>query len=1136
VSPSPSEIERLFKMALDLEPEARRRFLDQVAPPGSPVRSGVESLLGHLALAGEGYLDGLVPGVPGNSVPDERVPGDRVPDERVPDERVPGDRVPGDRVPGDRLSGAAEGLDTTAGPGTGTPADPPDQIGDYPILGELGRGGMGVVLLALDPRLHRRVAIKVLPEAMARDAAWLERFRREARLLASLDHPGIAVVHSLEEANGQHFLTMELVEGRLLSEVLGEGPLEPSRALAVGLEIAAALEAAHDRGIVHRDLKPANVILRERGVTKVLDFGLATRVEGSRSLAPEIAGTPGYMSPEQLRGDPVDPRIDVWAFGCVLFECLTGRAAFEGATPQARIAATTAARPDLDAIPPRVPPEVRALVESCLRIDPEGRPASLGEVRGILADVTAPLGAIPPGTTDAPHNLPTTLTPFVGRDAVSREVIDVAARERLVSLTGAGGSGKTRLATEIARRLLPRFPDGVWLVELAPLTDGSRILPAVARAMGRDEEPGRPLDATLADLLASSRTLIVLDNCEHLLAEAAEAVAWLREAGSGVHVLATSREPLDLPGEVLYPVPTLELPPRDVPSSPATLVNNEAVTLFVQRARAANPRFTLTARNAGDVVQVVCRLDGIPLALELAAARVRSLPVDEIARRLDDRFGLLTGGHRTAAPRHRTLRALIDWSHDQLEPAEKAVLARLSVFAAPVALDAAERVAAGGEVSGDVVLDLVARLTDKSLLELLAPTSHHEGAPPRYRMLETVREYARERLEARGETEDTIVRHRRLHAELAADALVGFVGGDQGTWIQRMHDAQYDLVAAVERGLPDPSAAEEVLTMTAALTRFYEIRSRWREGKRLCEMVLAVPHVRSRGGSALARVHHRLGATAAAIEPRESLVHYEEAARLWREAGDDGGLAGTLNNLGLLTIRLGDVATATRLFEEALATNRRVGNRHWEATNLVNLGMVSWERRDPADAHRRFEEALALARTLGDETTIAAALDNLALAARDLGDRTRARRHHEESLEIYRGHGNRRGISASLLNLGTLAHSEGDLDTARDLLTEALALKHATGEGRGIAITLDALAGLEAQEGRPVRAATLFGAATALREKLGVREAPAIEEIRETDDALVRALLPPDVHRAAAERGRRMSMDEAVRYASTLGH
>ncbi|HZT40750.1 MAG TPA: adenylate/guanylate cyclase domain-containing protein, partial [Chthonomonadaceae bacterium] len=409
---------------------------------------------------------------------------------------------------------------------------------------------------------------------------------------------------------------------------------------------------------------------------------------------------------------------------------------------------------------------------------------------------------------DLPNNLPLHITSFIGREQEMAEVKNLLAGTRLLTLVGLGGAGKTRLALAIGAEVLEEYPDGVWLVELAPLSEPGLVPPAVASTLNLQEEPGRALLQTLTTALKCRRMLLVLDNCEHLLSACATFADTLLRACPQVKILATSREVLGIAGETVYRVPPLALPDPDRLPSIELLMQFEAVRLFLDRATAVSTAFSITSENASAVARLCCQLDGLPLAIELAAARVRAMPVEQVASRLDDRFRLLTGGSRTALPRQQTLRALIDWSYDLLDESEKCLLRRLSVFTGGWTLEAAEAVCGA---DGEDVLDLLTSLVDKSLV-----VYEEQGDQGRYRMLETVRQYGRERL---ADTDPEAASVGQLHAEyylsLAEQAAAQLLGPEQQRWLARLEREQDNLRAVLTRYQqdPDPHSADRALRL-----------------------------------------------------------------------------------------------------------------------------------------------------------------------------------------------------------------------------------------------------------------------------------------------------------------------------------
>ncbi len=638
------------------------------------------------------------------------------------------------------------------------------------------------------------------------------------------------------------------------------------------------------------------------------------------------------------------------------------------------------------------------------------------------------------------HNLPFQLTSFVGRDQEIAQIKELVTAHRLVTLTGAGGAGKTRLAIEVASRLVDTFPDGVWLVEFAALSD-SRLVPQVsARALALTEQPTRPVIETLTDHLAPKKLLLVLDNVEHLLDACVRLVDQILRRCHDVAVLATGRERLGMAGELTYRVPSLTVPGPGANVAPDALLAYEGVRLFVERARLLRPHFSVTSENAASLASICYSLDGIPLAIELAAPRLRSMSVKELSQRLDHRFALLTDGSRIALPRHRTLRSMIDWSYDLLREPEKLLLQRLSVFAGGWTLAAAEGVCAGEDIEKRDILDLLASLADKSLV-----VSEQEDAQTRYRLLETLRQYARDRLEDTGGSAAVRARHRDYYMALADEADSKLKGAEQAESLRRLDEEHDNLRAGLEWSLAE-AGPKGALRLCGLLGRFWWTRGHIAEGRQWCTRVL------SKAGAAEERTwEHQYALTAA----------------------------------GVLSCYQCDYPAAKVLFEESLAIVREMGFQRGIASSLNNLGLVALNQSDYPAAKALFEESLAIERELGNRFGVAVALSNLGYAALHEGDYPAARALLEEGLAINRELGNRSEIGLLLSNLGFVALNQSDYPAARALLEESLAIRRELGGRSGIPSSLEGLAAVVASQRDSLRAARIWGGAERLRTEIG---------------------------------------------------
>ena len=766
-------------------------------------------------------------------------------------------------------------------------------------------------------------------------------------------------------------------------------------------------------------------------------------------------------------------------------------------------------------------------------------------------------------------NLPIPLSSFVGRTRETAEVKSLLATTRVMTLIGAGGSGKTRLAIQAASDLVDSFKDGVWWVELAALTDGALVAQAIAKTLGvREWEESQPIDVTLVDHLRSRQILLVLDNCEHLVAACAQLAGQFLSACPDLKVLATSREALGIPGEVAWRIPTLSLPRPEQSSFVDRTMEYEGTRLFVERATAANRDFALTDETVSAVVQVCRRLDGMPLAIELAAARITSLSVHEIAERLDDRFKLLTLSTRAALPRQQTLRASIDWSHDLLPEPERVLFRRLSVFAGGWTLRAAEVICAGDMIQHDQVLDLLARLVGKSLVLL-----NTRGNATRYYMLETIRQYALEKLSNSGETEKLGDRHLDYFVTLAEEAEPYLTSANRGTWLDRLESEHDNLHAALEWSRADSARREKLLRLAGALFEFWSERSYLTEGRKWLTEALeradstvassarakglygAAFLARSQGDVDLARDLHDQSVTlwrALGAAGKHGLAHAlvaqgwverdqghpaiarsltEESVALFRELGDPWGLAHALNNLGMAIRDQEDYDLARALMEESAAIWRELGDEAGVASAINHSGLVAYRRGDYGAASLLFEDALKIRQELGEKQGIAYSLSNLGLMALNLGDYARAKSLFDRSMPMFREQGNKFGLVISLLYFGLLAMFQGDDTQAQSLFTQALALARQVGPIWCRGECLAGLAGVAAVRGQHQRAAQLWGAAETQMAKAASFFDATDRRLYEHTIAKSRDQLGETAFEAERAQGQALSLEQAVEYA-----
>lgn len=685
------------------------------------------------------------------------------------------------------------------------------------------------------------------------------------------------------------------------------------------------------------------------------------------------------------------------------------------------------------------------------------------------------------------HNLPWQLTNFVGR---SREMGDIQQKlsgTRLLTLTGVGGSGKTRLALQAAAELVDRYPDGVWLVELASLSDPALIAQTVASSLSVHEERYYPLEKTLTDHLRNRTTLLILDNCEHLLDACARLATQLLQACPHLTILATSREALNISGENLYPVPPLPTP--DLERLPAldSLREYDGVRLFLERAEAASPTFRLSATNAAAVAQICRRLDGLPLALELAAVWVNALSVEQISQRLGQRFRLLTGGNRAALPRQQTLLATVDWSYDLLSEPERALLRRLAIFTGGWTLEAAEAVCPGTDIDEWEVLDLLSRLAEKSLIVI-----EQQGSAIRYRLLETLRQYGLDRLAEAGEVSQMQERHRDYflaQAEAAEGHLFG--SPEQMLWLTRLDLDYANLRAVLQNCAAAEGDAASGLRLTGALWRFWDIRSHFTEGREwLTEMLDknrdAPDSLRTRSlcGAALlaARQNDHEAATALA----------EDGLAQGRTRDDTWEIAFCLSVLGYVEYYRGNADRSAALLEEGVELFRRLESKWGVAFSLFLLGAASLSRGDYQRTTALCREGAVLARELGDKWNQAWSTYFLGVAASAQDDFPEAKGRLEESLTLFREVGENFGISYALYSLGHAALLQEDYRSAGPLRRDCLSFALKASGKRGIGFSLLGYGCLAAARGRPERAVRLFGATEALFDAIHAPPRPCI--------------------------------------------
>jgi len=963
----------------------------------------------------------------------------------------------------------------------------------YRIERELGRGGMATVFLADDLKHGRKVAIKVMQPQLAAEIGQ-DRFLREIEIAARLTHPHILPLFDSGAIEGQVFYVMPYIEGESLRTLLDrEKQLGLDEALRLTREVASGLGHAHHHGLVHRDVKPENLLLAD-GMALIADFGVARTVRGaaaspSDATAPlhtdagAVIGTPRYMAPEQAKGEDVDGRSDIYALGCVLYEMLAGTPPFTAATHEALLRMQMLSEPrPVTEFRPNVPPAIAAAVARALQKPPGDRFPTMAQFAEalVMSGGATPTPAAEVQHTATPNNLPKERSRFIGREKELAECARILAETRMLTLTGVGGSGKTRLGLRLAESMLDSYPDGVWFVDLAPVESDALVPQVVVSTLGITPDGDESDGAAIVRHLSGKRSLLILDNTEHLLDPSADLADRLLAGLPDLKMLVTSREGLGIEGERLFAVRSLRLPPEDAEPDPQTLLGFEAVRLFVTRAQEADRKFALDAGNARTVVDVCRRLDGIPLALELAAARVRALSVERIASMLDDRFRLLTGGSRSVQ-RHRTLRATVQWSYDHLEPEEQEFFTTLSVFSGGWTLEAAAHIAEADEFQA---LDLLTRLIDKSLVMMERTPS----GDTRYRMLETLRQFGLELLTTQGRAEAVRARHLDYFSnwvESMREALRKYYAPDE---IRRLKGDMDNLRAALTWGFQEqPVPATEI---TKVLYPLWDEAGFYAEGRRWYQRILdrgdAVEpaeraHVLGRSG----RLAFKQGDYAV------HLAYQEERSRIFEELGDDKRLARSFVLQGTTHAYLGNPEKAFPLLEQARIVYEALGEASLIGRLETSVGLASYLVGDYDEARHRFELSLVQAEKDGIDNRVQTAIGNLALVDIMQSRPADAKRRIRQCMEI----------------------------------------NHKVANLYGISHDLPALAEATRQEGDPSGAARWIGACDALLEKIDAKLEGLEQDTYDRASAAAREALGDEAFEAVRAEGRQLSWENIVEQA-----
>ena len=1001
-----------------------------------------------------------------------------------------------------------------------------DKLSQYTIVSVIGSGGMGRVFLADDAKLGRKTALKFLSPEFASDREHLDRFVREARAASALNHPNICTIYEINDTSALPYIAMEYVDGETVVDLIRRKGRNLSQVLDISLQIAEALAEAHFHGVVHRDIKPANIVINKKGRVKVLDFGLAKRMVGIEAAegqfqtnAGVVLGTASYMSPEQARGLDVDQRSDIWSLGVCMYEMLTGALPFRGETPADTFAAILTHQPD----PPSkffidVPPALDRLVLSAIERQREKRVRSMDalieELRSIKISIdeglqssdrvtrdatkepteifhSAPTERSEPPDTDeelsvrktAPHNLTESFERIIGREPEILSVTRLLSepQTRLVTMTGIGGTGKTTLSRAVARRMLPAFQHGVFFIEMADVSRPDVVASTIAKPLGIKEEGGRPVIDVLKDHLREKELLLVIDNFEQVI-EAASQISELLSSAERLKVLVTSRELLRLSAEIEFQVPPLTLPDPDAKASFDELLGTEAVSLFVERAKAARSGFALTRENIGDVVAICSLLDGLPLAIELAAARIKILSPQALRTKLETSLDLLSGASRDRPERQKTMRGAVLWSYELLSPQEKQVFRELSVFSGGFRFDSAEFVCQTSAYTHALdLVDVVSSLLDKSLLI----QRESKDGEPRFRMLEVVRGFALELLGSEGDLESTKRRHAECFVELGEAAEPQLQGASSNVWLIRLADEHDNIRAAMEWALAH--APDLAVRLAVSVRNYWLVQSHLTEGFGWLK-----------------------AAASCGFEPPASLRFK------------------LLNGLGLSARFRGDFDTARRAYEDGLAAGIEAGDKSGTALSNRGLGLVSMQMGDLDAARVYFDAGLAISRELDDRYGIAMSLSFLGDLSRTEGNYPNAKPFFQEAVDLFRSLENRTAVSDALNNLGAALVCLGEIEQAAKCFEEAIRSARELSNRITISCSLDGFAAVAKESGEPNKAAILSGAAEGLRDLIGYRIEPAEAKFRDFYYSKLKAELNAEDLRRLCDQGRALTVKEAV--------
>ena len=952
------------------------------------------------------------------------------------------------------------------------------RLGNYRLTRLLGQGAFADVYLGEHIYLNSQVAIKVLHTQV--DTHATEDFLTEARHLSHLMHPHIIRVFDFGIEHQTPYLVMDYAPYGNLRELHPPGTTVPlSTVVSYTSAIASALQFAHDQHLLHRDLKPENLLLGPKHEVLLSDFGLALLTASTESVqVQERFGTLEYMAPEQIHGQ-ISPASDQYALAVMVYEWLSGHLPFQDSAPELANEHRSLSLTSLSELQPDISSLVEEVVFKALSKDPQRRFVDVLSFAAAFEEATQASSHIPSIDTEllvnSRHvrytNLPHPLTPLLGREEVQQAVRTRLARPRvrMLTLSGAPGVGKTRLALALASDVLEEFTHGVCFVPLAPISDPDLVISAIAHALGLQENRKRPLFEYLSAFLRTKQLLLLLDNFEQVL-PAAPLLSDLLMACPELKILVTSRAVLHLEGEYVFKVPPLAVP--DLQHLPAqdTLSQVASVALFADQAQAKQSDFELTGDNAATIAEICVLLDGLPLALVLAAARIKVLPPQTLLARLSQGFEVLTGGRQDTPAHQQTLRATITWSYNLLEAREQSLFRSFCVFVGGCTLEAAEAVGKAASENVTPILDVISSLIDNSLLV----QREQEAGKPRLYILATIREYGLEALAACGELERAHNAHAAYYLALAERAESALAGAEQGSWAEQLEREHKNIRAALQ-WLLEQGKIEEVLRLATALQQFWFLRGYLSEGRRFLEQALdpAIPEHASISSLSLVRAQALYTAGYLAFyqnDPGRAIVLLEESERLSRQLQDKQGIASALTYLGMIAHNRGEVEAAATMHEEALSLCKEVGAKSKLAEFIGIMGGVALFHGEYTKAHELLEESLALSKEAGNVWITASILYMLGWIAYEQGEYTNARMLTEESLAHYRTLGKPMLFMEDLIIYAYELIALGDELTARTLLEEALSLSRELESQDDSARTLCGLGHLALRQGDLVQA------------------------------------------------------------------